>query len=45
VVASEDAIVMVEAGAMEVSEDAVADALQFGHDQIKRHHRGDPRVA
>jgi len=36
VVASEDAIVMVEAGAMEVSEDAVADALQFGHDQIKR---------
>src|SRR4030081_1851958 len=36
VVASEDAIVMVEAGAREVSEDAVADALQFGHDQIKR---------
>src|SRR3982074_2972687 len=36
VVASEHAIVMVEAGAMEVSEDAVADALQFGHDQVKR---------
>src|SRR6202047_2518483 len=35
VVASEQAIVMVEAGAIEVSEDAVADALQFGHDQIK----------
>src|SRR4030088_3843204 len=29
VVASEDAIVMVEAGSVEVSEDAVADALQF----------------
>src|ERR1700674_5087523 len=36
VVASEQAIVMVEAGAIEVSEDSVADALQFGHDQIKR---------
>jgi polyribonucleotide nucleotidyltransferase len=36
VVASEQAIVMVEAGSVEVSEDAVADALQFGHDQIKR---------
>ena len=34
--ASEQAIVMVEAGSVEVSEDAVADALQFGHDQIKR---------
>jgi polyribonucleotide nucleotidyltransferase len=36
VVGSEQAIVMVEAGAMEVSEDTVADALQFAHDQIKR---------
>ncbi len=26
---------MIEAGAIEVSEDAVADALQFGHEQIK----------
>ena len=33
---SEEAIVMVEAGALEVSEDTVADALSFGHDQIKR---------
>ena len=36
VVATEQAIVMIEAGAIEVSEDSVADALQFGHDQIKR---------
>jgi polyribonucleotide nucleotidyltransferase len=35
VVASEHAIVMIEAGAMQVSEDAVADALEFGHEQIK----------
>jgi polyribonucleotide nucleotidyltransferase len=35
VVATEQAIVMIEAGAIEISEDAVADALQFGHDQIK----------
>jgi polyribonucleotide nucleotidyltransferase len=35
VVATEEAIVMIEAGAIEVSEDTVADALQFGHDQIK----------
>ncbi len=35
VVASEEAIVMIEAGAIEVSEDAVADALEFGHQQIK----------
>ena len=33
---TEDAIVMVEAGAMEVSEDTVADALEFGHGQIKK---------
>src|SRR6202790_2005591 len=36
VVASEQAIVMIEAGAMQVSEATVADALEFGHDQIKR---------
>jgi polyribonucleotide nucleotidyltransferase len=35
VVATEQAIVMIEAGATEVSEDAVADALEFGHQQIK----------
>jgi polyribonucleotide nucleotidyltransferase len=33
---SEDAIVMVEAGALEVSEDTVADALSFGHEQVRR---------
>src|SRR5208282_86679 len=33
---SEDAIVMVEAGALEVSEDTVAEALSFGHEQVKR---------
>ena len=36
VVASEEAIVMIEAGGSEVSEDTVADALQFGHDEVKR---------
>ena len=35
VVGTEQAIVMIEAGAIEVSEDVVADALQFGHDQVK----------
>jgi polyribonucleotide nucleotidyltransferase len=35
VVATEKAIVMIEAGAMEVSEDSVADALEFGHEQVK----------
>jgi polyribonucleotide nucleotidyltransferase len=35
VVATEQAIVMIEAGATEVSEDSVADALEFGHEQIK----------
>jgi polyribonucleotide nucleotidyltransferase len=35
VVATEQAIVMIEAGATEVSEDTVADALEFGHTQIK----------
>ncbi len=33
---SADAIVMVESGSIEVSEDTVADALQFGHDEIKK---------
>jgi len=36
VVGSEKAIVMVEAGALEVSEDTVADALEFGHQEIKK---------
>ncbi len=36
VVATEEAIVMIEAGGLEVSEDTIADALSFGHDQIKR---------
>jgi len=33
---SADAIVMVEAGALEVSEDTVADALEFGHIEIRK---------
>jgi polyribonucleotide nucleotidyltransferase len=33
---TEEAIVMVESGALEVSEDTVADALEFGHTQIKK---------
>jgi polyribonucleotide nucleotidyltransferase len=33
---SNDAIVMVESAALEVSEDTVADALQFGHGEIKK---------
>src|SRR5579862_205918 len=33
---SADAIVMVESGAMEVSEDTVADALEFGHAEIRK---------
>jgi polyribonucleotide nucleotidyltransferase len=36
VVGTEDAIVMVEAGAQEVSEEIVADAIQFGHAACKR---------
>ena len=36
VVASDDAIVMVEAGAMEVSEETVAEALEFGHAEARR---------
>ena len=36
VVGTEDAIVMVEAGAQEVSEEIVGDAIQFGHDACKR---------
>jgi polyribonucleotide nucleotidyltransferase len=33
---SAEAIVMVESGALEVSEDTVADALEFGHSAIKQ---------
>jgi polyribonucleotide nucleotidyltransferase len=33
---TEEAIVMVESGALEVSEESVADALEFGHAQIKK---------
>jgi polyribonucleotide nucleotidyltransferase len=33
---TDEAIVMVESGALEVSEEAVADALEFGHTQIKK---------
>ena len=36
VAGSDEAIVMVESGALEVSEDAVADALQFAHAEIKK---------
>jgi polyribonucleotide nucleotidyltransferase len=36
VAGSEEAIVMIEAGALEVSEDTIADALSFGHEQIRR---------
>jgi len=33
---SADAIVMVESGSLQVSEDTVADALEFGHSEIKK---------
>jgi len=36
VAGTEQAIVMVEAGALEVSEEAVTDALAFGHGEIKK---------
>src|SRR5690348_5834243 len=36
VVGSETEIVMIEAGAMEVAEETIADALSFGHEQIRR---------
>jgi len=36
VAGSEDAIVMVEAAAIEVSEEAVSDAIQYAHGEIKR---------
>jgi polyribonucleotide nucleotidyltransferase len=36
VAGSEDAIVMVEAGAKEVSEDVMVEALMFGHNEIKK---------
>lgn len=36
VAATENGIVMVESGAFEVSEEKVAEALEFGHEQIKK---------
>ncbi|HVB56038.1 MAG TPA: polyribonucleotide nucleotidyltransferase [Candidatus Acidoferrales bacterium] len=36
VAGTEEAIVMVESGAQEVSEEAVADALEFGHAEIRK---------
>jgi len=45
VVASEHAIVMVEAGAMEVSEDAGRGRAAIRPRPGQAHHRGDPRVA
>ena len=36
IAATEKGIVMVEAGAFEVSEETVAEALEFGHDEIKK---------
>src|SRR5487761_629506 len=36
VAGTEEAIVMVESGALEVSEEAVADALEFGHAEIRK---------
>ena len=36
VAGTEEAIVMVESGALEVSEDAVADALEFAHAEIRK---------
>ena len=36
VAGTSDAIVMVESGALEVSEETVADALEFGHAEIKK---------
>ncbi len=36
VAGSEDAIVMVEAGATEVSEEAISDAIQYAHEEIKK---------
>ena len=36
IAASEEGIVMVESGALEVSEDTVVDALEFGHAAVKK---------
>src|SRR4029077_17502555 len=36
VVGSEEAIIMIEAGGLEVSEDTIPEALSFGHEQIHR---------
>ena len=42
---AENGIVMVESGAFEVSEEQIADALEFGHAQIKTHYRRDQGTA
>ncbi len=36
VVASADAIIMIEAGAKEVKEETVVDAIEFAHAEIKK---------
>jgi polyribonucleotide nucleotidyltransferase len=36
VAGTDEAVVMVESGALEVSEETVADALEFGHSEIRR---------
>src|SRR5271154_5474647 len=36
VAGTNEAVVMVESGALEVSEETVADALEFGHDKIRK---------
>ena len=36
VAGTDDALVMVESGALEVSEDTVTDALEFGHSEIRK---------
>ena len=36
IAASEEAIVMVESGALEVSEETVVEALEFGHAEMKK---------
>jgi polyribonucleotide nucleotidyltransferase len=40
VAGTEDGIVMVESGAFEVSEEKVVEALEFGHEQVKKIVRG-----
>ena len=43
VAGTEDGIVMVEAGAQQVSEEEVLGAIEFGHDCCKKIAAGDPR--